>query len=103
MQKTAAGMPAGTGHFDGHKMPSVSGRLVAQVWSYPTFPPSVQSELFDTDSEGDRSQSQHMLGPQAPPQRPCGIRAYKTPARPRWDLFHLRLASSPVAAGLQAL
>jgi len=32
------------------------------------------------------------------PQRPCGIRAYKIPARHSWGLFHLRLASSPVSA-----
>ena len=58
------------------------------VWSYPTFPPPIQSELFDTDSESDPAQSQQMLGAFKPPapKRPCGIRAYKTLARPRWGL-----------------
>ena len=58
------------------------------VWSYPTFPPPIQSELFDTDSESDPAQRQQMPGAFKPPapKRPCGIRAYKTPARPRWGL-----------------
>jgi hypothetical protein len=57
------------------------------VWSYPTFPPPIQSELFDTDSESDPAQNKcRALSSPPPPKRPCGIRAYKTPARPRWGL-----------------
>ena len=51
-------------------------------------------ELFDTDFESDPAQRLKMPGafkppcPPAllPPKRPCGIRAYKTPVRPRWGL-----------------
>jgi hypothetical protein len=64
------------------------------------FSTAAQSELFYTDSENDPAQIEKMPGAFKPPapQRPCGIRAYKTPARPSWGLFHLRLASSPVSA-----
>jgi hypothetical protein len=59
------------------------------------FSTAAQIEQFDTDSENDPAQIQKDAGRfQAPaPQRPCGIRAYETPARPSWGLFHLRLAS----------
>jgi hypothetical protein len=39
---------------------AVFGR--SDVWSYPTFPQPIQSELFDTDSESDPAQDQQMLG-----------------------------------------
>jgi hypothetical protein len=70
----------------------------ANVWSYPTFPPPIQSELFDTDSESDPAQRQQMPGafkPPRPPKRLCGIRAYKTPARPRWGLCFVCGGSRP--------
>jgi hypothetical protein len=61
------------------------------------FSTAARSELFYTDSENEPAQIEKMPGAFKPPapQRPCGIRAYKTPARPSWGLFHLRLASSP--------
>jgi hypothetical protein len=45
-------------------------------WSYSTFPPPIQSELFYTDSESDQAQSQQMPGafkppPQAPVRYTC--------------------------------
>ena len=48
-------------------------------------------ELFDTESENDLAQGQQMLGAFKPPapKRLCGIRAYKTSARPRWGLCFL--------------
>ena len=66
------------------------------------FSTAAQSELFYTDSENDPAQIEKMLGAFKPPtpQRPCGTRAYKIPARPSWGLFHLRLASSPVSASV---
>ena len=47
------------------------------------FSTAAQSELFYTDSENDPAQIEKMPGAFKPPapQRPCGIRAYKTPAR----------------------
>ena len=53
------------------------------MWSYPTYPPPIQSELFYTALEKCRAQSQKMLGafkPPRHPKRPCGMRAYETPA-----------------------
>ena len=54
------------------------------------FSTAAQSELFYTDSENDPAQIEKMPGAFKPPapQRPCGKRAYKTPARPSWGLFH---------------
>ena len=50
----------------------------ANVWSYPTFPPPIQSELFDTDSESDPAQRQQMPGAFKPPPPP------KAPVRYTW-------------------
>jgi hypothetical protein len=55
------------------------------VWSYPTFPPPIQSELFDTDSESDPAQSQQMLGAFKPPDPPSA-RAVYVRTRPRRGL-----------------
>ena len=53
---------------------------------------AAQSELFYTDSANDPAQFKDAGRFQAPaPQRPCGIRAYKTPARPSWGLFPARI------------
>jgi hypothetical protein len=62
--------------------------VIGRVRVIPLFPPPIQSELFYTDSESDPAHSQQMPGAlkPRPPKRPCGIRAYKTPARPRWGL-----------------
>ncbi len=56
------------------------------------FSTTTQSELFDTDSGTIRVKFKKCRALSSPPlQRPYGIRAYKTPARPSWGLFHLRL------------
>ena len=62
---------------------------------------STISELFDTALENCRDQTQQMPGaPQPPmPQRPCGRRAYKTPAwSDQLGSFHAALgwARSPL-------
>ena len=46
----------------------------AGVRSYPTFPPPIKSELFDTVSESDPSQSQQIAGRLKLP-KPPGARA----------------------------
>jgi hypothetical protein len=46
------------------------------VWSYPTFPQSIQSELFDTDSESDPSQSQQIAGRLKLPKPPGAPEVY---------------------------
>ena len=52
------------------------------VWSYPTFPPPIQSELFDTDSESDPAQSQQTPGASQPPspRARVGMRAHESPS-----------------------
>jgi hypothetical protein len=61
----------------------------SDAWSYPTFPPPIQSELFDTDSESDASQSRQMPGrlKLPKPQRPCAV-CVQDPgeAPPSWGL-----------------
>ena len=61
----------------------------SDVWSYPTYSPPIQSELFDTDSESDASQSRQMLGrlKLPKPQRPCAV-CVQDPgeAPPSWGL-----------------
>jgi hypothetical protein len=61
----------------------------ANAWSYPSFPPPIQSELFDTDSESDPAQRQQMPGAFKPPapQSACAVYVRtRPPARPRWGL-----------------
>ena len=40
------------------------------MWTYPTYPPPIQSELFYTALEKCRAQSQKMLGAFKPPDTP---------------------------------
>ena len=73
--------------------------VIAGRRSYPTFPPPLRVSYSIQIPKTIRLKYKDTGRFQAPaPQRPCGIRAYKTPARPSWGLFHLRLASSPVSA-----
>jgi hypothetical protein len=60
----------------------------ANVWSYPTFPPSLKVSYLIQISKAIRLKVNkcRALSSPPPPKRPCGIRAYKTPARPRWGL-----------------
>jgi hypothetical protein len=60
----------------------------ANVWSYPTFPPSLKVSYLIQISKAIRLKvnKRRALSSPPPPKRPCGIRAYKTPARPRWGL-----------------
>ena len=46
----------------------------ANAWSYPSFPPPIQSELFDTDSESDPAQRQQMPGAFKPPAPKAPVR-----------------------------
>ena len=67
------------------------------------FSTAAQSELFYTDSENDLAQIEKyraLSSPPLPGARAVYVWAYKTPARPSWGLFHLRLASSPVRASV---
>ena len=68
--------------------------------SYPTFPLPLRVSYSIQIPKTIRLKLKRCRALSSPPapQRPCGIRAYKTPARPSWGLFHLRLASSPVSA-----
>ena len=70
--------------------------------SYPTFPPPLRVSYSIQIPKTIRLKLKRCRALSSPPapQRPCGIRAYKTPARPSWGLFHLRLASSPVSASV---
>jgi hypothetical protein len=67
---------------------AVFGR--SDVWSYPTFPQSIQSELFDTDSESDPAQGQQMPGASSSqsPQAPARYTCVQGPneAAPSWGL-----------------
>ena len=84
--------------------------LLRKVWagvvgkpeaSYPTFPPPLRVSYLIQIPKTIRFKKKMPGAFKAPaPQRPCGIRAYKTPARPSWGLFHFRLASSPVSASV---
>ena len=64
--------------------PGTSTRLRAlarsrAVWSYPTFPPPLRSELFDTDfrkrSGSKLTNAGRFQAPPRHPKRPCGMRA----------------------------
>jgi len=62
------------------------------MWTYPTYPPPIQSELFYTALEKCRAQSQKMLGAFKPPDTPSA-RAVCVRTRPQrghtsWGLFH---------------
>ena len=62
------------------------------MWSYPTYPPPIQSELFYTALEKCRAKSQKMLGAFKPPDTPSA-RAVCVRTRPQrghtsWGLFH---------------
>ena len=73
--------------------------VIAGRRSYPTFPPPLRVSYSIQIPKTIRLKHKDTGAFKPPaPQRPCGIRAYKTPARPSWGLFHLRLASSPVSA-----
>ena len=61
------------------------------VWSYPTFPPSLRVSYLIQIPKAIRLKVDECRAlPSPPPPSACAVRrAYKTPARPRWGLCFL--------------
>ena len=78
--------------------------MIAGRRSYPTFPPPLRVSYSIQIPKTIRFKFKSCRAPSSPPL--SGARAVyvrtKTPARPSWGLFHLRLASSPFSPQLES-
>ena len=78
--------------------------MIAGRRSYPTFPPPLRVSYSIQIPKTIRFKFKPCRAPSSPPL--SGARAVyvrtKTPARPSWGLFHLRLASSPFSPQLES-